>query len=90
MTDNKNITNVQSCKTAVMPRSLTFENGAKALLMGEFAEYIELPNEEYCGCGECDYCIEFPDTEETIIHKVPISWDLIKDIYSQIVAHYGA
>jgi hypothetical protein len=74
----------------VMPRSLTAENGAKALLIGEFFEEVEIPNEEYCGCGECDYCIDFPDTEETIIQKVPVSWTTIKEIYAKIVSHYGA
>lgn len=37
----------------VMPRSLTAGNGAKSLLNGEFFETVEIPNEEYCGCGEC-------------------------------------
>ena len=76
----------------VMPRSLTAENGAKALLMGKFFEEIEVPNEEYCGCGECDYCIETQDeyATETVIQKVPVSWDTIKRIYDTIVSHYGA
>lgn len=76
----------------VMPRSLTAENGAKALLMGEFFEEIEVPNEEYCGCGECDYCIEIQDEDatETVIQKVPVSWDTIKRIYDMVVSHYGA
>jgi hypothetical protein len=76
----------------VMPRSLTSENGAKALLMGEFFEEIEVPNEEYCGCGECGFCIEIQDENgsKTIIQKVPVSWDNIKKIYDRLVAHYGA
>ena len=32
-----------------MPDSLTAENGAKALFMGEFFEHIEVGNPEYCG-----------------------------------------
>lgn len=73
----------------VMPRSLTAENGAKALLIGEFFESVEIHNEEYCGCGKCDYCMDFPDTEETITLKVPVSWTTIKEIYKKIVSHYG-
>lgn len=76
----------------VMPRSLTSKNGAKALLMGEFFEEIEVPNEEYCGCGECDYCIEVQDEDatETVTQKVPVSWTTIKEIYAKAVEHYGA
>jgi len=75
----------------VMPPRLTAENGAKALLMGEFFEKIEVQNEEYCGCGKCDYCIyiQDEDTMETIIQKVPVSWTTIKEIYAKVVAHYG-
>lgn len=74
----------------VMPRKLTAENGAKALLCGEFNETVLIPNEEYCGCGECDFCDEFPDTEEYLVQKVPIPWTTIKEIYDKIVAFYGA
>ena len=35
-------------KTVMMPRELTAENGAKALLIGEFEESIILP------CPRCD------------------------------------
>jgi hypothetical protein len=77
-------------KTAVMPRSLTAENGAKGLLLGEFFETVEVNNEDYCGCGECDFCDMYPDAEPTIQHKVPISWSTIKEIYNTIVAHYEA
>lgn len=85
-------TNPASCQTVVMPRSLTAENGAKALLIGEFFEEIEVSNEEYCGCGKCDYCIEIQDENatETLIQKVPVSWDTIKKIYDKVVSHYGA
>ena len=62
----------------VMPRRLTAENGAKALLMGEFFEEREI-----------SYYNEDGESMETII-KVPISWSTIKDIYDKIVSHYGA
>ena len=61
----------------VMPRRLTAENGAKALLMGEFFE-------EY----ECSYYDEDGELVE-YMKKVPVSWDTIKEIYKKIVAHYG-
>ena len=61
----------------VMPRSLTAENGAKALLMGEFFEEHECSY--YNGDGEL---VEYTE-------KVPVSWITIKEIYAKIVAHYG-
>jgi hypothetical protein len=74
---------------ANMPRSLTAENGAKELLMGEFKETIEVSNPEYCGCGECSYCIDFPLTEPSIMVEIPIRWTTIKEIYAKIVEHYA-
>ena len=61
----------------VMPRRLTAENGAKALLTGEFFEEHECSY--YDTDGELVECTE----------KVPVSWDTIKEIYKTIVAHYG-
>lgn len=60
---------------SVMPCRLTAENGAKALLIGEFFEYTEVHNE---------------DGTESTIQKTPVSWDTIKEIYITIVDHYGA
>jgi hypothetical protein len=76
----------------VMPRRLTAENGAKYLMSGEFFEEIEITNEEYCGCGECDYCYDFAEEDEqpTILKKIPVSWDNIKSIYKKAVDIYGA
>lgn len=62
----------------VMPRSLTSENGAKALLMGEFFEEHEC--RYYNGDGEL---VEYTE-------KVPVRWTTIKEIYAKIVSHYGA
>ena len=62
----------------VMPRRLTAENGAKALLMGEFFEYHEI-----------SYYDEDGDEVERLV-KVPVSWETIKKIYDKIVSHYGA
>lgn len=68
-----------------MPKTLTAENGAKALLMGEFFEEVEVTNPEYCGCGACDFCAHYAQPPETIIIKVPVSWTTIKDIYKMAV-----
>lgn len=59
---------------SVMPRSLTAENGGKALLNGEFNETYEAYDET-----EGDYNVD-----------VPVQWTTIKDIYKKIVDHYGA
>lgn len=73
----------------IVPPKLTAEMGAKALFSGEYFEEVEIPNEEYCGCGKCDFCEEFPETEPTVLKKVPISWTMIKEIYSRAVEEYG-
>lgn len=69
----------------LLPKKLTAEEGYKGLLSGEFFETITVSNESYCGCGQCDFCEDFPDVEEYEIRKVPISWDNIKRIYEMIV-----
>ena len=71
-----------------MPTELTAENGAKALLIGEFHESIYIPNPDYCGCGKCDFCIERPEESETRQVDVPVSWTTIKQIYKRIVKSY--
>lgn len=70
----------------IMPRRLTAENGAKALLLGEFQ--LEVTTE----CPECrdleeplEGC-EFCDGEGEYEQRHIIPWDQIKDIYSQAVA----
>lgn len=71
----------------LMPESLTAEEGHKSLLIGEFFETIEVQNDDYCGCGKCDYCIDVQDegAEPYVLQKVPVSWTTIKEIYSKIV-----
>jgi hypothetical protein len=69
----------------LMPRKLTAENGAKALLLGEFKlevkcecpECLEL-DEPAEGCEICDGQGEYDQR-----HTIP--WDLIKYIYSTAV-----
>ena len=69
----------------IMPKKLTAENGAKALLLGEFSERIEQD------CPECDQerrCLESCDLcngSGRISHKVPVSWTTIKEIYKMAV-----
>ena len=70
----------------IMPRRLTAENGAKALLTGEFQ--VEITTE----CPECrdleeplEGC-EFCDGEGEYEQRHIIPWDQIKVIYSQAVA----
>lgn len=71
-----------------MPPSLTHENGAKALLMGEFHEQRQIHNPAFCGCGEtdCDDCEN--EEAEMITVDVPVSWTTIKAIYAMAVEHF--
>lgn len=70
----------------IMPRMLTAENGAKALLLGEFQ--LEVTTE----CPECLYLeeplesCEFCYGEGEYEQRHTISWDQIRFIYSQAVA----
>lgn len=69
----------------IMPRSLTAENGAKALLLGEFKVTVT---------KECHECAELDDQNEhceicggegQYSQSHTISWDQIKFIYSKAV-----
>lgn len=83
---NTNIKGLEISKESiVLPRKLTAENGAKSLLIGEFFETIEVHNQSYCGCGECDFCINFPDEPKFLKQEVPIQWTTIKEIYDKVV-----
>jgi len=66
----------------LMPKELTAENGAKALLIGEFSEKVYIP------CLECEEDCE-ECTNHYIPHKIPISWTNIKAIYAMAVKHLG-
>lgn len=68
----------------LMPKRLTAENGAKAALMGEFKESIEVP------CPECfgeleDYECETCENVGRVSQGVTVGWDTIKEIYSRAV-----
>lgn len=59
----------------ILPKELTAENGAKALLIGEFREEIEV-----CGCLDGS-----GEDQEMQALSVPVSWTTIKEIYKMIV-----
>lgn len=70
----------------IMPKRLTAENGAKALLLGEFK--VQVTQE----CSECaeleepnEHCKICDGEGEHAIHHT-ISWDQIKFIYSKAIA----
>jgi hypothetical protein len=73
----------------MMPYRLTAENGAKAALSGEFHVQVAVPNLDYCGCDaeDCDACNS--DTEQYGVMDVPVSWTLIKQIYTAAVDLLG-
>ena len=81
-------------ETVNLPKELTYENGAKSLLRGEFFESYEVMNHDYCGedceiCGRDDECsVDDPCREYSFNQKVPVSWTNIKEIYKKIVKHY--
>lgn len=71
-----------------MPPRLTHETGAKALLMGEFHEQLQIPNPDFCGCAETD-CEDCENEEaETITVDVQVSWTTIKAIYAMAAEHF--
>lgn len=71
-----------------LPKRLTAENGAKTALSGEFFETIVLDNPDYCGCGKCDYCLDFDCEQPTVSQEIPISWTNIKAIYAAAIKHF--
>lgn len=71
----------------LMPETLTAEDGHKSLLIGEFFETIEVLNDDYCGCGKCNYCLDVQDddAQQYLIQKVYVSWATMKSIYNKVV-----
>ena len=67
-----------------LPKELTAENGAKALLMGEFKETVDHDCQECYGDG-CSDC----NGEGYVTQSITISWSNIKDIYAMVVKHYA-
>lgn len=58
----------------LLPRKLTAENGAKALLIGEFSETFHYMDDD--------------GNEQTA--EIPVSWTTIKQIYNMVVARFAA
>lgn len=76
-------------ESVLMPKELTAESGAKAVLTGEFSEEIELT------CATCDFhgvqrdC-EICGGEISYMQSVTISWPTIKRIYARAVETVAA
>jgi DnaJ-class molecular chaperone len=78
--------------TVMMPRELTAENGAKALLIGEFSQRIPVFCPDCFGGGDGDSDGDTCGTcagEGELFQDVNISWDNIKAIYAKAVQHLG-
>lgn len=71
-------------ETVIMPKTLTAENGAKKLLIGEFKESITVPCYSCTGYEACAVC---RGAEEYTI-SVPVKWTTIKAIYAKAVEHF--
>jgi len=70
----------------LMPKSLTAENGAKGLLIGEFYEEIQEQCLAYGDICHDDDCADCHGTGEFTV-KVPVQWTTIKEIYAKAVKH---
>jgi len=72
----------------MLPRALTAENGAKELLLGEFADFELIDCPECLEHGPDDDC-EMCAGNHKVSLVVPVSWPTIKEIYAKIVEHYA-
>lgn len=73
-------------ETVIMPKKLTAESGAKALLMGEFS--IPFPAEcPECGGKDTHEDCRTCDGNGQIMIKINVPWVTIKEIYSKAVHH---
>ncbi|WAT26771.1 hypothetical protein [Pseudomonas sp. GXZC] len=70
----------------IMPRQLTAENGAKALLLGEFKLLVTMEYPECCEPEEPTEGYSICDGEGEYGQKHTIPWDQIKFIYSRAVS----
>jgi hypothetical protein len=73
----------------LMPKSLTAENGAKGLLIGEFRIQHEV-NCSGCYFDEADPECEVCGGEVQYTEWVDVDWDTIKTIYAKAVAGLAA
>ena len=72
----------------VMPRELTAENGAKAVMMGEFSQCAPVFCPDCNGSDEREACLTCAG-KGTVSQCVNISWTNIKAIYAMAVKHLG-
>jgi len=70
----------------LMPKSLTAENGAKSLFMGEFSEQMEMTCPECADEEEHDEDCVICNGSVQYLQKVPVSWSTVKDIYAMAVS----
>lgn len=71
-------------ETVIMPKRLTAENGAKALLMGEFTVLFPEECDECFGENEdCEVC----GGAGQVMRRVNVPWTVIKEIYAKAVEH---
>lgn len=75
--------------SALLPRELTAENGAKAALMGEFSETLEVVCPD-CGGDDVDFTCPLCADSGLIVERIPVSWDLLKVIHRRVVQLFGA
>lgn len=89
-TPNENEEQTRGCEASelgglvMMPRHLTAENGAKAALMGEFIEWVDLPCPECADVGYEDDC-HVCEGSEVVRQPVQVSWTTIKKIYDRAI-----
>lgn len=75
---------VDSADVVLMPKELTAENGAKALLIGEFHVETQVPNPDY------DPSLDDEDEEpEFFTAQIAVPWDTIKKIYAKAAGHFA-
>ena len=68
-------------EVVLMPKELTAENGAKALLIGEFHVETQVPNPDF------DEFNDDEDEPEFFTQQIPVPWDMTKKIYAKAVEH---
>ncbi len=80
---------VAAYKEVLMPKELTADNGAKALLIGEFFETMGMQC-PYCDGDDSDPGCEICAGKVQYNQHVPVSWTTIKDIYKIAVEHFSS
>lgn len=79
---------VTETKTVMMPKELTAEDGAKALLIGEFNEYYGMDCPE-CNPDEPDHECDICYGKILYVQEVLVRWTTIKEIYKMAVKNLG-